>query len=75
MAITISELERIITLSFPNAKIEIHDLAGDDDHYSLKLTSECFIGKTKIEQHRMVYRALKGYSIHALQLETKENDL
>ncbi|MDN5247902.1 MAG: BolA/IbaG family iron-sulfur metabolism protein [Wolbachia endosymbiont of Tyrophagus putrescentiae] len=70
MAIAIGELERVIKLSFPDANVEINDLAGDNDHYHVKLISECFAGKTKIEQHRMVYRALEGYSIHALQLET-----
>ncbi|WP_353278285.1 BolA/IbaG family iron-sulfur metabolism protein [Wolbachia endosymbiont (group B) of Longitarsus flavicornis] len=70
MTITIHELEKIIKQSFPDADIKIKDLAGDDDHYHLKITSRCFSGKTKIEQHRMVYKALEGQSIHALQLET-----
>ncbi|MGL9758542.1 MAG: BolA/IbaG family iron-sulfur metabolism protein [Wolbachia sp.] len=70
MTITIHELERIIKQSFPGADIKIKDLAGDDDHYHLKITSKYFSGKTKIEQHRMVYKALEGQSIHALQLET-----
>ncbi|MFV0949321.1 BolA/IbaG family iron-sulfur metabolism protein [Wolbachia endosymbiont of Nasonia giraulti] len=70
MTITIHELEKIIKQSFPDADIKIKDLAEDDDHYHLKITSKCFSGKTKIEQHRMVYKALEGQSIHALQLET-----
>ncbi|UIP91768.1 BolA/IbaG family iron-sulfur metabolism protein [Wolbachia pipientis] len=70
MTITVHELEKIIKQSFPDADIKIKDLAGDDDHYHLKITSKCFSGKTKIEQHRMVYKALEGQSIHALQLET-----
>ncbi|MDE5057523.1 BolA/IbaG family iron-sulfur metabolism protein [Wolbachia endosymbiont of Drosophila bocki] len=70
MTIAIHELERIIKQSFPDADIRIHDLAGDDDHYHLKINSKCFLGKTKIEQHKMVYKALEGQSIHALQLET-----
>lgn len=70
MTITIHELEKIIKQSFPDADIKIKDLAGDDDHYHLKITSKCFSEKTKIEQHRMVYKALEGLSIHALQLET-----
>lgn len=74
MVIAIRELERIIKQSFPGADIEIHDLAGDGDHYHLKITSRCFLGKTKIEQHRMVYKALEGESIHALQLETNIQD-
>lgn len=70
MTITIHELEKIIKQSFPDADIKIKDLAGDDDHYHLKITSKCLSGKTKVEQHRMVYKALEGQSIHALQLET-----
>lgn len=70
MTITIHELEEIIKQSFPDADIKIKDLAGDDDHYYLKINSKFFSGKTKIEQHRMVYKALEGQSIHALQLET-----
>ncbi|WP_353287588.1 BolA/IbaG family iron-sulfur metabolism protein [Wolbachia endosymbiont (group B) of Gerris lacustris] len=70
MTITIHELEKIIKQSFPDADIKIKDLAGDDDHYHLKITSKSFSKKTKIEQHRMVYKALEGQSIHALQLET-----
>ncbi|WCR58194.1 BolA/IbaG family iron-sulfur metabolism protein [Wolbachia endosymbiont of Ctenocephalides felis wCfeJ] len=70
MVIAIHELEKIIKQSFPDADVEINDLAGDDDHYHLKITSKHFLGKTKLEQHRMVYKALEGQSIHALQLET-----
>jgi stress-induced morphogen len=70
MVIAVHELERIIKESFPGADVTIIDLAGDDDHYHLKITSERFLEKTKIEQHRMVYKALEGQSIHALQLET-----
>ncbi|BDG75774.1 BolA-like protein [Wolbachia endosymbiont of Culex quinquefasciatus JHB] len=70
MVVAVHELEKIIKQSFPGADIKIKDLAGDDDHYHLKITSQCFSGRTKIEQHRMVYKALEGQSIHALQLET-----
>ncbi|BET29771.1 MAG: BolA/IbaG family iron-sulfur metabolism protein [Wolbachia endosymbiont of Ephestia elutella] len=70
MVVAVNELEKIIKQSFPGADIKIKDLAGDDDHYHLKITSQCFSGRTKIEQHRMVYKALEGQSIHALQLET-----
>jgi stress-induced morphogen len=70
MVIAIHELEKIIKQSFPGADIEVNDLAGDNDHYHFKITSKCFLGKTRIEQHKMVYKALEGQSIHALQLET-----
>ncbi|MCV3769492.1 MAG: BolA/IbaG family iron-sulfur metabolism protein [Wolbachia pipientis] len=70
MAITIRELNKIIKQSFPDADIKINDLAGDSEHYYLKIISRHFLGKTKIEQHKMVYKALENQSIHALQLET-----
>lgn len=70
MAIATHELEKIIKQSFPDAEVKIFDFAGDNDHYYLKITSKRFLGKTKIEQHRMVHKALEGQSIHALQLET-----
>ncbi|MDR2548338.1 MAG: BolA/IbaG family iron-sulfur metabolism protein [Rickettsiales bacterium] len=70
MVIAIHELEKIIKQSFPGADIEVNYLAGDNDHYHLKITSKCFLGKTRIEQHKMVYKALEGQSIHALQLGT-----
>ncbi|MDF0607472.1 BolA/IbaG family iron-sulfur metabolism protein [Wolbachia endosymbiont of Onchocerca gibsoni] len=70
MVITVHELEKIIKQSFPDSDIEINDLVGDGDHYHLKIISKYFLGKTKVEQHKMVYKALEGQSIHALQLET-----
>ncbi|UWI83198.1 BolA/IbaG family iron-sulfur metabolism protein [Wolbachia endosymbiont of Howardula sp.] len=71
MAITIDKLYQVLTLSFPKSKIEIHHLTEDDEHYHLKIISKCFFGKTRIEQHKMVYQALKECNIHAIQLETK----
>ena len=57
--------------------VEIQDLAGDGNHYSATVTSSKFNGKTKIEQHKMVYTALKGKmgnELHALAIKTKEKD-
>ncbi len=70
MVIVIHELGEIIRQLFSDADIKINDLAGDDSHYYLKITSKHFLEKTKIEQYRIAYNALEGQSIHALQLET-----
>lgn len=66
-------LEKLILEGFPGAKVKIIDLAGDNDHWSAEITSDKFIGKSRIEQHKMVYAALKGKmggELHALQLKT-----
>ena len=75
MAMQLKEIEVLIKESFPDAIIEIQDLAGDGDHYSATVTSSEFSGKSKIEQHKMVYNALKGKmgnELHALAIKTKE---
>ena len=56
----LKEIERLIKDAMPDAKIEIQDLAGDGNHYSATVTSSTFAGKSKIEQHKMVYNSLKG---------------
>ena len=61
--------------ALPDASIEIQDLAGDNNHYSATITSAKFAGKSKIEQHKMVYDSLKGKmgnELHALAIKTKE---
>ena len=61
--------------AIPDADISIQDLAGDDNHYSATISSKIFIGITKVEQHKLVYKALKGKmgnELHALQLNTLE---
>jgi stress-induced morphogen len=68
-----AELERLIKAAFPDAKVEIQDLAGDGDHYAAKVTSAAFKGKNRVQQHQMVYAALKGNmggQLHALALTT-----
>ena len=75
MAMNLKEIERYIKEAMPDAVIEIQDLAGDGDHYSAIVTSSKFSGKSKIEQHKMVYNALKGKmgnELHALAIKTKE---
>ena len=73
MAMQASEIERMIREAFPDASIEIKDLAGDGDHYAATVKSAAFKGKTRVQQHQMVYAALKGRmggELHALALQT-----
>ncbi|ODR93915.1 transcriptional regulator [Methyloceanibacter stevinii] len=73
MAMAATDIERLILERFPDAKIEIEDLAGDGDHYAASVESEEFRGKSRVQQHQMVYDALKGNMgdvLHALALKT-----
>lgn len=73
MAIKEDHLEEIIKKSFPESYIEINDLAGDDNHFSVTIRSKKFIGLSRIEQHKMVYEALgkkMGNELHALSIKT-----
>ena len=75
MAMNLKEIEKLIKESIPDALIEIQDLAGDGNHYSATVSSSTFVGKTKIEQHKIVYASLKGKmgnELHALAIKTKE---
>tara|TARA_Y100001958_G_scaffold149781_1_gene132770 strand:- start:71 stop:301 length:231 start_codon:yes stop_codon:yes gene_type:complete len=75
MAMDLKEIEKFIKEAMPDAIIEIQDLAGDGNHYSAVVTSSQFAGKSKIEQHKMVYNSLKGRmgnELHALAIKTKE---
>ncbi len=74
MPISQERLEKLIRDSIPDCKIAINDLKGDGDHYSATIISKTFKGKTRVEQHKMVYDALKGgmgNELHALMLKTK----
>ena len=76
MAMNLKEIEQHIKEALPDAKIEIQDLAGDGNHYSATIMSSQFTGKSKIEQHKMVYNSLKGRmgnELHALAIKTKES--
>ena len=76
MALKIEEIKSLIKESMPDAEIIIKDLAGDENHYSATIKSKIFSGKSKIEQHKLVYKALKGKmgnELHALALNTTEN--
>ena len=75
MAMDLKEIEALIKEALPDAKVEIQDLAGDGNHYSATVTSREFLGKSKIEQHKIVYKSLKGKmgnELHALALNTIE---
>ena len=75
MAMNLKEIEKLIKESIPDALVEIQDLAGDGNHYSATISSSEFIGKSKIEQHKIVYASLKGKmgnELHALEIKTKE---
>ena len=75
MAMDIKEVKTLIKEALPDAIIEIQDLAGDSNHYSATIISSEFSGKSKIEQHKMVYNSLKGKmgnELHALAIKTKE---
>ena len=77
MSMNIKEIEELIKEAFPDASVEIQDLAGDGNHYSATVISSQFAGKTKIEQHKMVYNSLKGKmgnELHALALKTRERN-
>jgi stress-induced morphogen len=75
MPLKSNEIEKLIKESIPDAEIIIQDLAGDENHYSATIKSKVFSGKSKIDQHKMVYKALKGKmgnELHALSLNTIE---
>ena len=73
MAMEAGDLERLIKESIPDAVVTIEDLRGDGDHYAALVVSQEFSGKSRVQQHQMVYKALKGRmgdTLHALALQT-----
>lgn len=73
MAMSATQIEQLIRDALPDAKIEISDLAGDGDHYAANVISAAFKGKTRVQQHQIIYKALKGTmgeELHALALQT-----
>ena len=73
MPMDASEIERLIKSRIPDALVTIRDLAGDGDHYSATIVSSAFKGKSRVQQHQLVYAALKGRmggELHALALTT-----
>lgn len=77
MAMEAAEIERLIKEGLPDATVEIRDLAGDGNHYAATVISPSFRGKSRVQQHQMVYAALKGQMggiLHALALQTNVPD-
>ena len=77
MPLTKNEISTMIMSAFPDAALELKDIAGDNNHYSAKIISKTFNGRSKVEQHKMVYKALKGKmgnELHALMLTTEEKN-
>ena len=77
MAMDLKEIEKLIKEGLPDATVEIQDLAGDGNHCSATVISAQFSGKSKIEQHKMVYNWLKGKmgnELHALAIKTKDKN-
>ena len=75
MSLKLEEIRNLIKESIPDAEITIQDLAGDENHYSATIKSKIFNGKNKIEQHKIVYKSLKGKmgnELHALSINTIE---
>lgn len=73
MPMNAGDIERLIKDALPDAKVTIRDLAGDGDHYAAEVISAAFKGKTRVQQHKMVYDALQGRmggELHALALQT-----
>ena len=74
MAMQAHEIERLIKEAFPDALVQIEDLRGDGDHYSCLVETAAFEGKSRVQQHQMVYKALGGRmggELHALALQTR----
>ena len=77
MAMVASEIEAMIKAAIPDAQITIEDLAGDGDHYAATVISPAFKGRSRVQQHQMVYAALQGHmggTLHALALQTSAPD-
>jgi stress-induced morphogen len=75
MALAANEIVKYIKEAMPDAEVTIQDLAGDGDHYAVKVKSAGFQGKSRVQQHQMVYKALKGHmgsTLHAMALKTEE---
>ena len=77
MPMAAEEIERLIREALPDARVTIEDLRGDGDHYSARVVSAAFRGKTRVQQHQMVYQALRGRmggELHAMALQTAVPD-
>ena len=73
MPMQASKIEELIKDAFPDAEVVIEDLRGDGDHYACRVVAQAFVGKSRVQQHQMVYKALGGLmggELHALALQT-----
>ena len=73
MAMQAHDIEKLIQESIPGAEVTIEDLRGDGDHYAVYVTAPAFAGKSRVQQHQMVYQALQGRmgnELHAMALQT-----
>lgn len=73
MAMEVGEIERLIKQALPDAQVTIEDLAGDGNHYAAHVVCDAFKGKSRVQQHQLVYKALRGHmgeALHALALKT-----
>lgn len=77
MPMSATDIEKMIKTGIPDATVTVRDLAGDGDHYAAEVVSESFRGKSRVQQHQMVYQALQGNMggvLHALALQTSAPD-
>jgi len=77
MPMNASQIEKLIKDALPDSTVTIRDLAGDGDHYAAEVVCEAFRGKSRVQQHQMIYEALKGNmggALHALALQTSAPD-
>ena len=77
MAMSAAEIERLIREALPDSQVRIEDLRGDGDHFAAYVTSQSFQGKSRVQQHQLVYQALRGAmggQLHALALQTSIPD-
>ena len=77
MPMAADDIKKLIVEALPDAEIEIEDLAGDGDHYRARIVSSAFNGKSRVQQHQLVYKSLKGRmggELHALALETEAKE-
>ena len=77
MPMVAADIEKMIRAAIPDARVTIEDLRGDGDHYAAHVVSAAFKGKSRVQQHQMVYQALKGRmggELHAMALQTSVPD-
>ncbi|MCU7611724.1 BolA/IbaG family iron-sulfur metabolism protein [Anaplasma capra] len=71
MGVELSKIRELLVGAFPGSVVHVSPMADDDERYAVRVVSGAFLGKSKLEQHRMVYSALSGVDVHALQIQTE----